>query len=146
MIDRLIEQSEYFIKSSQCDIDKVKQARRVLLRFINTNIPLAISMKGNNDFIDVELDGDTVLTVVNLNTTPVTPELDTITLSQNGKLNSALDYRPFMLSGPCPTSILWSGSGELGLTEEDAGNAFRYWLQFMFCLEVDEVTGLLKGI
>lgn len=146
MIDRLIEQSEYFIKSSQNDIDKVKVARRALLRFINTNTPLVLSMQGNNDFIDISLDGDVVLTVVNLNTTPITPDLDTVALSQTGKLNAALDYRPFMLSGPCPTSVLWSGSGELGLTEEDAGKAFKYWLKFIFCLEVDESTGLLKGI
>ena len=87
-----------------------------------------------------------VLSVLNYYTFPVTAMLDSITLSQKGKLDDALDIRPFMFSGPAPTMVIWSGSDQesipvLGypkLTNEDAKQAFSYWLRYIFGVNLSD--------
>lgn len=144
MKTKIQDQSDYYINCAEADIETVKFARDTMFDCIDTNTPMKVSVTGSGDYLEVLLDGRCVLTVVNLNTTPIVPQLDTISLSQTGRLNAALDFRPFMLSGPCPTSILWAGSNESELSEKDAGDAFKYWLQFMFGVLVDDETGLFK--
>ena len=129
-------------------MNKLTLAREIIITAIKNDKPLFIGIHpgGTPECKEVYLDKYHVLSVLNYYTFPVTAMLDSITLSQQGKLDDALDVRPFMFSGPAPTMAIWSGTDverikELGypsLTDSDAEAAFAYWLRYVFGITLNE--------
>jgi len=135
--DPIYTRSHVFINAAGHDIYKVEHMRDYLLD--NSIVSMSYTEGDTEGCIEICVDSMIVLTIMNSAVFPVTPMLDSISLSKKGQLNLALDIRPFMFSGPCPTSMVWTGTDdtldELGyhsLTSGDVVNAFVYWLSYVF--------------
>ena len=130
------------------DVYKLSIVRKHIVRCLEEDKPVRFGIVPGDaqECKDIFISGVCVLSVLNRYTFPVTPVLDSPLLSQKGKLDVAIDVRPFMFSGPAPTMVIWAGSGtstieELGyptLTDEDAEQAFRYWLRYIFGVNATE--------
>ena len=158
LASKLRERGFTFIFAAEKDANTIREAMFQVFSAVASDRPLKFTIKDGEaseckeiymDGMDIRINQDTgksiipsicVLSVLNRYTFPVTPGLDSPRLSQIGKLDDAIDIRPFMFSGPAPTMVIWAGSGtttveELGyptLTNEDAEQAFRYWLRYIF--------------
>ena len=140
----MLERSLTFVDRAQEEINKIMRARTTLALALQDDKTISIDIQetGAKECLDVYLGKDLVLTVINRYTFPVTPVLDSPRLSREGKLDGAIDVRPFMFSGPAPTMVIWAGTGkdtieEFGyptLTQMDAEAAFRYWIHYIFGL------------
>jgi hypothetical protein len=168
LILALVERSEMFLKDAQLDIAKISIMQHRLAECVQNKLPLLYSI-GDSDakeckniYICIdklhldhyEEEVFCVLDVINYYTFPVTAILDSITLSNKGKLSTALDIRPFMFSGPAPTQIIWSGSdrksieteGYPKLTDDDAKAAFKYWIHYIFGLNLNIDNNTLETV
>ena len=130
------------------DVYKLTVAKKHFIRCIEENKPILFGIVPGDaqECKDIFISGICVLSVLNYYTFPVTAILDSIKLSQRGKLDDALDVRPFMFSGPAPTMVIWSGTNKdriedlnyPELSDEDAESAFRYWVRYIFGLNLTE--------
>ena len=150
-----------FITAAEKDANIIREAMFQVWVAVHTDETLNFSIKDGDaseckeiymPCSDTRRPDICVLSVLNRYTFPVTPVLDSPRLSQEGKLDDAIDIRPFMFSGPAPTMVIWAGSGkdtieELGyptLTNEDAKQAFSYWLRYIFGVNPTEDWKLEK--
>lgn len=153
-----------FVEAAQKDAETIKEVCFTLYALLAKDEPLIFTIKDGSstdskeiymDGLDIRINQETgasvvpsicVLSILNYHTFPVTATLDSITLSQKGKLDDALDVRPFMFSGPAPTMVIWAGSNRdsiesLGyptLSDEDAKQAFAYWLRYIFGVNLQD--------
>ena len=150
LIRQLSEKSARFIDASLEDISRVRVTREILIDTVTLGKPLVFFEEEGETpgcrVIYIEDDSKRrhkVLDIYNYHTFPVSPRLDTASLSQRGQLESALDHKPFMFSGPCPTTIIWAGTMKESdedtpqLSYEDCSNAFTYWIQHLFGVSIN---------